>query len=147
MLTIRPAIAADLPAIHGLVADLAEFEKEAAAFTTSLATYQEQFAAGTFQAHVAETSPGDIVGMTLYYLTFSTWKGRMLYLEDFVVKEDYRGQGIGQQLFAAFIEEAKRQQCTMVKWQVLDWNTPAVNFYELQGATIEKNWWNAKIIF
>lgn len=147
IMTIRPATTADLPAIHGLVAELAEYENAASEFTTSLATYQEQFAAGTFQCHVAETETGEIAGMVLHYLTFSTWKGRMLYLEDFVVGQAYRGKGIGQLLFAEFLQEAKRRQCTMTKWQVLDWNTPATKFYELQGATIEKNWWNAKIIF
>lgn len=146
-MTIRPATANDLPAIHGLVAELAEFENAAAEFTTSLETYREQFAAGTFQCHVAVTETGEIAGMTLYYLTFSTWKGRMLYLEDFVVNQTHRGKGIGQLLFAEFLAEAKRLKCTMVKWQVLDWNTPAVNFYELQDATIEKDWWNGKIIF
>lgn len=144
---IRPATSADLPAIHGLVAELAEYENAADEFTTSLDTYREQFAAGTFQCHVAETENGEIAGMTLYYLTFSTWKGRMLYLEDFVVGKAYRSKGIGQLLFAEFLEEAKRRKCTMVKWQVLDWNEPAVKFYELQGAKIEKDWWTAKIIF
>lgn len=146
-MTIRPATSSDLAAIHQLVAELAAYENAAEQFTTSLETYQEQFAAGTFQCHVAEAEDGTIAGMTLYYLTFSTWKGRMLYLEDFVVGQAFRSQGVGQLLFAEFLAEAKRRECTMVKWQVLDWNTPAVNFYELQGATIEKDWWNCKLFF
>ena len=80
-------------------------------------------------------------------MTFSTWKGRMMYLEDFVVNPEYRGQGIGQQLFDSFIAEAKAQDCNLVKWQVLDWNEPAVRFYERNKATIEKEWWNGKIVF
>ncbi|MEL6275632.1 MAG: GNAT family N-acetyltransferase, partial [Bacteroidota bacterium] len=82
-----------------------------------------------------------------YYMTYSTRKGRMLYLEDFVVRHSERGKGIGQQLFQVFLDEAHRRECRMVKWQVLDWNTPAIKFYELQGATIESNWYNGKIIF
>ena len=85
--------------------------------------------------------------MTLYYMTYSTWKGKMLYLEDFVVKADQRNKGIGQLLFDAFIEVAKAKKCRMVKWQVLDWNEPAIRFYEKNNATIETEWWTAKIIF
>ena len=144
---IRPATIEDLPAIHALVGELAEFEKELPAFTASLADYQKDFAANIFQGHVAENATGEVVGMALYYITYSTWKGRMLYLEDFVVKQSERGKGIGQQLFQAFLDEAHRRACKMVKWQVLDWNTPAIKFYELQGATIESNWYNGKIIF
>jgi GNAT superfamily N-acetyltransferase len=80
-------------------------------------------------------------------MTYSTWKGRMLYLEDFVVKERSRRQGIGQLLFDAFLAEAKARGCRLAKWQVLDWNTPAVNFYEKQSAIIEQEWWNGKILF
>lgn len=144
--SIRPATATDLPAIHGLVGELAEFEKERPAFTATIQQYREEFAAGTFSAHVA-VSGGDereIIGMALYYDTFSTWKGKMLYLEDFVVRHALRGNGIGQALFAAYREEAKRRGCALIKWQVLDWNDAAVKFYELQGATIEKQWWNGK---
>lgn len=142
---LRPATSADLPAIHGLVAELAEFEKELPAFTATLEDYQQDFADDVFMAQVAETPEGEIVGMILYYLTYSTWKGRMLYLEDFVVKTEFRGMGIGQQLFARYLKEAQRLDCRIVKWQVLDWNTQAVTFYEKQGAIIEKEWWNAKI--
>lgn len=146
-MTIRDATFADLPAIHQLVGELAEYENARPAFTASLEDYQQNFQKGVFQAHVAEAADGKIVGMTIFYITYSTWKGPMLYLEDFVVQQDQRGKGIGQQLFKAFLDEAHRRECRMVKWQVLDWNEPAVKFYELQGATIEKEWWNAKIIF
>ena len=71
----------------------------------------------------------------------------MLYLEDLVVTAPERRNGIGQLLFNAFVEEAHRLNCVMVKWQVLDWNTPALKFYENNAATIEKDWWNGKIIF
>lgn len=144
-INIRPANATDLPSIHKLVAELADYENELPAFTATIETYREEFADGIFAAHVAEDEEGEIVGMALYYDTFSTWKGKMLYLEDFVVSESLRGQGIGQRLFAAFKDEAIRRGCVMIKWQVLDWNAPAVSFYEQQGATIEKQWWHGKM--
>jgi GNAT superfamily N-acetyltransferase len=87
------------------------------------------------------------MGMVLYYLTYSTWKGKMMYLEDFVVKEKNRGKGIGKALYEAFIEEAKHQQCQLAKWQVLDWNEPAIQFYTQNNAILEKNWWNCKVFF
>ena len=95
---------------------------------------------------VAEVD-NSIVGMTLYYDTFSTWKGKMLYLEDFVVKESYRSQGIGDLLFDATLVEAKKRKCLLMKWQVLDWNTEAVKFYKRKQAEIETEWWNGKIVF
>lgn len=145
-ITIRDAIAADLPAIHGLVYELAEYEKAPQEFIATLEEYQRDFAAGVFQAKVA-LAGGEVVGMVLYFMHYSTWKGKMLYLEDFVVSSPFRGQGIGQQLFDAFLAEAQARGCRLVKWQVLDWNLPAVHFYEKYGATIEKDWWNGKIFF
>jgi len=85
--------------------------------------------------------------MTLYYMTFSTWKGKMLYLEDFVIKKGFRRLGIGQLLFDAFLETAREKGCKLTKWQVLDWNETALKFYEKNNAIIEKDWWNGKIIF
>lgn len=145
-ITIRPATKTDIPAIHGLVRDLAIYEKAEPEFIASLDDYYEDFGNGIFEALVAETD-GQVVGMSLYYLTYSTWKGKMLYLEDFVVKTDYRQQGIGQLLFDAFIAQAKAKKCRMVKWQVLDWNKPAIQFYEKNKAAIETEWWTAKIVF
>ena len=144
--SIRPAVAADLPAIHALVRELAIYEKAEAEFTAALSVYTDNFAAGVFRAHVAEHD-GEVIGMALYYLTFSTWKGRMLYLEDFVVREAYRRGGVGQRLFDAFLQTAKAMDCTMAKWQVLDWNQPAIDFYKKNDAVIEQQWYNGKIIF
>lgn len=142
--SIRKATPQDLPAIHDLVRELAVYENEEAAFTAPLSVYEENFEQDVFDVIVAEME-GKVVGMCLYYLTFSTWKGRMLYLEDFVVQEAYRRYGLGQQLFDALLIEAKNLDCRLAKWQVLDWNEPAVNFYKKNNAIIETNWWNAKI--
>ena len=143
---IRVAKEEDLPAIHGLVRELAVFERAEQEFVASLKDYRDDFRSGIFESLVAEAG-NDIVGMALYYTTYSTWKGRMLYLEDFVVREGYRRQGIGRMIFEAFLEEARKKNCRLVKWQVLDWNEPAQDFYRKYNAVIEKEWWNGKIFF
>lgn len=143
-ITIRKANKNDLSAVHDLVRGLAVYEKEEAAFTATLEEYQRDFETGWFECQVAE-SQGNVVGMIIYYETFSTWKGRMLYLEDFFVKESARRYGVGQKLFDSFHKTAREKGCRMTKWQVLDWNTPAIKFYEKNNAIIEKEWWNVKI--
>jgi GNAT superfamily N-acetyltransferase len=142
---IRTAVFNDLEAILSLVQELARYEKAPDEVWVNIADYRQGFIEGIFEAIVAELD-GEIAGTCVYYLTWSTWKGRMLYLEDFVVSEFHRRCGIGQALFDAFINRARELDCTLVKWQVLDWNTPALNFYRKNGALIEKDWWNGKII-
>jgi GNAT superfamily N-acetyltransferase len=144
-MTLRPATPADLPHVHALVGELAEYERARDEFVATLADYERDFAAGVFEVIVAEADDGTIAGMVLYYLTYSTWKGRMLYLEDFVVGQQFRRRGIGQQLFDAFLARARELDCRLVKWQVLDWNEPALRFYERNKAIIEKEWWNGKL--
>lgn len=141
---IRKGNINDLEGVHALVGELAAYENEPEAFTATLEEYRKDFEDGVFECIVAESSKGEIVGMTIQYLTYSTWKGRMLYLEDFVVKEAWRKHGIGQQLFDALFIRAEEMNCRLVKWQVLDWNEPALSFYKKNNAVIEKNWWNVK---
>lgn len=143
---IRRAVRSDLPAVHGLVYELAVYEKAEEEFVATLEAYQRDFDAGIFRVQVAEVE-SKVIGMVLYYMAYSTWKGRMMFLEDFVVNESYRRHGIGQRLFKAFLEDARRHDCQMVKWQVLDWNEPAIRFYEKNKAVIEQGWWNGKIFF
>ena len=143
---IRLAERADLESIRELVIELAIYEKEPQAVTATLEDYQGAYDSGLIKSFIAE-SDGNIVGMTLFYDTYSTWKGKMLYLEDFVVKASHRRSGIGQLLFDATVNYARQTQCKLIKWQVLDWNQLALDFYEKKGATIEKEWWNGKIIF
>lgn len=145
-ISLRKASRSDLPAIHSLVRELAIYERAESEFIASLNEYEQDFGQGIFQAHVAEVD-GEVVGMVLYYMAYSTWKGKMLFLEDFVVREAYRRYGIGQLLFEAFLEEARRRGCRLAKWQVLDWNQPALRFYEKNGALIEREWWNGKLFF
>ena len=140
---IRPATESDIPGIHALVYELAVYEKEPEAVFTTPEEYLEDFRNGLFESHVAEME-GKVGGMTLFFMMYSSWKGKMLYLDDFVVNEQYRRFGVGQKLYDAFIEEGRRRGCRLVKWQVLDWNEPAIKFYEKNEAIIEKGWWNVK---
>lgn len=144
MIKIRPATESDLPAIHGLMYELAVYEKSPESVEASVEEYLEDFRNGRFESHVAEMD-GRIIGMTLFYMAYSSWRGKMLYLDDFVVTEASRRYGTGQLLFNAFLEEGRRRGCRLVKWQVLDWNEPAISFYRKNEAIIETEWWNGKI--
>lgn len=142
-LTIRPGTIDDLPFIHQMVTELAIYEKEPEAVTATLDDYRRDFESDIFQTLVAEVD-GKPVGMMLYFMMYSTWKGRMMYLDDFYIKPSHRRMGIGERLFEAFKDISKQQDCKLIKWQVLDWNEPAIKFYEKVGATIEREWWNGK---
>ena len=143
-ISIRKATQSDLPAIYNLVKELAVYENAPEELTASIEDYQRDFEEGVFESQVA-VQEDCIIGMIVYYMTYSTWKGKMLYLEDFIITEKYRQKGIGYLLFEAFLAEAKYKGARLTKWQVLDWNTPAIKFYEKHGATIEKDWWNGKV--
>ena len=142
---IRKAKKKDISSIYNLVVELAVYENEPKAVTTSIKDYENSFSEGLFEAIVAEQH-GHILGMALYYMTFSTWKGRVLYLEDFVVTKSSRKKGIGQLIFDAVILEAKKKKAKLLKWQVLDWNKSAIIFYERNHALIEKEWYNGKLL-
>ena len=141
---IRKAKKEDLKAVLDLVIELAVYENEPDAVTATLDDYVLGFDENRIQIIVAEVK-GKIAGMALYYLTFSTWKGKMMYLEDFVVNEAYRRTGIGEMIWSELLKDTQNQNCRLLKWQVLDWNEPAIKFYEKHNATIEKEWWNGKI--
>lgn len=143
--TLRKATKQDLQAVLDLVNELALYEKAPQEVTVNLADYEKDFENKVFDIILAEQG-NEIVGIAFYYMAYSTWKGKMLYLEDFVVKEELRGHGIGKLLFKAFLEEAKNLGASLAKWQVLDWNKPAINFYEKYNSTIEKEWYNGKIL-
>lgn len=124
-----------------LIQELATFEKQPDAVEVTVADL-ERDGFGThplFQILVAELD-GEIPGIALYYNRFSTWKGKTIHLEDLIVSEKYRGSGIGMELYQAVMEEAKNQNVRRVEWNVLDWNAPAISFYEKTGAVVFKDW-------
>ncbi len=145
-ITVVKATKKDIPTVYNLVKELAKYENALHEVTIDLDYYLNSFSNDIFRCIVAKDKD-EIVGTCIYYLTYSTWKGKMMYLEDFVVREEHRKKGIGQLLFDEFIKQSKKENCTMAKWQVLDWNEPAIKFYNKNLATIEKDWWNCKIIF
>lgn len=136
----------DLPDILNLVTELAIFEKEPNAVTATIEDYIKAFETELISAFVAKVD-NQTVGMALFYDTFSTWKGKMLYLEDFYVQPHFRNLKIGSMLFDKVIQEAKDRGCKLIKWQVLDWNEKAISFYKKKNAIIEDEWYNGKIIF
>ncbi len=141
---IRSADTNDAESILKLVRELAKYEKAEDQVTATVQDYKTSLISGKIFCKVAELD-NEIIGIALYYETFSTWRGLMYYLEDFIVSEKYRGHGIGKKLIDSFLKEARLANAVLVKWQVIDWNEPAIKFYEQMGATIEKEWWNVKM--
>lgn len=143
---IRPAIAADCPQMMLLIQELAAFELAPEEVTVSL----EEFVDAGFgsqpvwSAFVAENQ-GQLVGLSLFYIRYSTWKGRRLYLEDLIVTADMRGQGIGKLLFDQTLAYSRAQGYQGMVWQVLDWNKPAIEFYKKYQASFDPSWVNVSI--
>ena len=143
---IRVAFKEDCPRLMELVNELALYEKAPEEVTVTL---DEFIDAGfgdkpVWKAFVAEVD-GIIVGFAVYYIRYSTWKGNRMYLEDLIVTEEYRGKKIGKLLFDRLIAEAKELGFSGMVWQVLDWNEPAINFYNKYEANIEAGWLNASL--
>lgn len=144
--SILPAQPAHVSAMMQLIKELAQFEK---APHEVIATEQTLLTHGfsekpLYVAWVATVEP-DIVGMSLCYVRYSTWKGPVLYLEDLIVTESHRGKGIGKALFEQTLTYAREKQYNKLVWQVLDWNTPAIDFYRSYGANMDPEWLNASI--
>ena len=143
--TIRVAIPGDEEAIFQLIKDLAEFEKAPNEVSnTSQELGKHLFEEGICEAIVCEYK-NEIVGFALYYRSYSTWKGICLYLEDFYVKPEMRGFGVGLLLFEEVIRIAKVKEVKRVDWQVLDWNENAIQFYKKQGAILDGEWINGRL--
>jgi ribosomal protein S18 acetylase RimI-like enzyme len=140
---IRTGEKADIPAVYNLVVELAVYEKEPDAVTATLEDYYNDFEEDIFKILVAEID-GEVTGMMIYYIAYSTWKGKIVYLEDFVINEQYRRHGIGQLLYDRLLIESKKMKAKLIKWQVIDWNEPAINFYKKNNAIIETEWYNVK---
>lgn len=141
---IRAAMLNDMPAVHALIAELAAYEKAAHEHTNSLEQLKHDFVNGYFGCLVAEQA-GEIVGILLYCFPYSTWKGRVFYVEDIVVKEAARGQGIGKQLFDEALRLAKAARVGRVAWQVLEWNEPAIRFYKRMPVSFDAEWVNCRM--
>ncbi|WP_258105382.1 GNAT family N-acetyltransferase [Marinoscillum sp. MHG1-6] len=145
---IRKGTKDDLPAALELIRELALYEKAPEEVTNTLEMMERDgFGEEPVFGFIMAESESMIVGMSLYYFRYSTWKGKRLYLEDLIVTEKFRGKGIGKLLFEQTIETAKSTGCTGVMWQVLDWNEPAINFYKKYNTQFDKEWVNCNINF
>jgi GNAT superfamily N-acetyltransferase len=146
MITIRPAEKKDCKRLLELIYELAVYEKAPEEVTVTLSHFEESgFGQNpVWWGFVAEEN-NTVLGFTLYYIRYSTWKGQRMYLEDFLVTEAARGKGIGQLLFDRLIEEAKTKQLNGIVWQVLKWNEPAINFYKKYNAAFDGEWYNSSI--
>jgi N-acetylglutamate synthase-like GNAT family acetyltransferase len=146
MIQVRKGTIDDLPEVHALIRELAEYEKAPEEVTNTVEDMKwDGFGENPiFKFFVAETEKG-IVGIALYYTAYSTWKGKMIFLEDLVVTENMRRSGIGKMLFNAVAREAKEVGAKRFKWQVLDWNEPAIAFYKKIGADLSGEWLNCNM--
>ena len=141
--TLRRGKESDLPRVLALIQELAVYEREPDAVTNTLAMMQRDgFGPAPIFSFFVLEKEDQLIGLALFYTAYSTWKGRMLYLEDLVVTEAARRGGYGRLLFDAVVAEAQRTGAQRMKWQVLDWNEPAIAFYKKLGATIESEWLN-----
>ena len=138
---IRKATKNDMPSVLELIQELATFEKEPDAVVVTVDDLvRDGFSENPlFQCFVAEVD-GEIIGMALYYYRFSTWKGKTIHLEDLIVKESKRGTGAGFALYKEIIKQGKAENVRRIEWNVLDWNTPAIDFYEKSGAKVLSDW-------
>lgn len=145
---IRRAKREDCIAMMDLIRELAVFEKAPEQVTVSLTHFEESgFGPNpVWWAFVAETD-GKIAGMALYYIRYSTWKGQRMYLEDIIVSEPNRGKGLGTKLMDSLIKEAQENKFSGMLWQVLDWNEPAINFYQKYNARFDGEWINVSLDF
>jgi len=147
MLTIRPATAADVPLILEFIRELAEYEREPqAAVATQADLLRDGFGPEPkFRVDIAEWS-GEPAGFAFYFWNYSTWQGKPgLYLEDLFVRPRFRGKGIGKALLVHLAHVALKNNCGRVVWQVLDWNTPSIEFYKSLGAETMSEWLTMRV--
>lgn len=143
---IRIGTVNDLPQVLNLIKDLAAFENEPYEVEVTI-TEMQNWGFGKdkiFDFFVIEID-NKIIGLALYYFKYSTWKGKCLFLEDIIVKENDRNKGYGKKLFNAVIEVAKNTGVKRMEWQVLDWNKNAIEFYNKYQANLDSKWLNCKL--
>ncbi|HEX9980004.1 MAG TPA: GNAT family N-acetyltransferase [Flavobacterium sp.] len=138
---IREGKKEDMAAVLKLITELAVFEREPEAVVVTVADLERDGFGDKplFHTFVAEAD-GEIAGIALFYYRYSTWKGKTLHLEDLIVTEKMRGSGLGFALYSEIIKHGKKDNVRRIEWNVLDWNTPAIDFYQRTGAKILEDW-------
>lgn len=139
--TIRKANKNDMPRVLELIQELATFEKEPNAVVVTVEQLQKDGYSGhpDFTCFVAETEK-QIEGIALIFERYSTWKGKVIHLEDLIVNQKMRGSGIGTALLDEVIKYGAQLGVKRISWEVLDWNLPAINFYNKKGANVMEGW-------
>ncbi len=139
--SVREANKNDMPNALTLIKELAHFEKESNAVEVTVSDLQKDGFGNNpkFKCFVAETND-EIVGIALVYMRYSTWKGKVLHLEDLIVSESMRGSGLGTALLDEVVKYGTSMNVKRISWEVLDWNEPAIEFYEKKGADVKRDW-------
>ncbi len=147
MLTLRPAQVSDVPLILEYIRELAAYEREPEAVVATPADIERWvFSDEAFVKVTLAEWDGEPAGFALWFLNFSTWEGKPgLYLEDLFVRLEFRRHGIGKALLRHLAETASREGWTRFVWQVLDWNAPAIEFYEAHGAKVMRSWLTCRV--
>jgi GNAT superfamily N-acetyltransferase len=147
MLRLRPATREDVPTILQLIRDLAEYERDPQAAVATADDIVRDVFGDPPACHVVMADwDGQPAGFALFFYNYSTWQGRRgLYLEDLFVRPEFRGRHIGKALMVHLARRAVAEGCVRYQWQVLDWNTPAIGFYESLGARIMDGWLTVRI--
>jgi GNAT superfamily N-acetyltransferase len=141
MITIRPATPDDIPLVHSLIRALAEYEREPhSVHITEEQLLRDGFGTNPYYECVIAESDGAPAGFALYFPIYSTWQGPSLHLEDLFVRPEFRGLGIGKALLNHVAAAALKRGCTRLQWDVLEWNQPAIDFYQSIGATMLHEW-------
>jgi GNAT superfamily N-acetyltransferase len=143
---IRRGFKSDVPKVLELIKELAQFEKALDQVSNTVERMEEDgFGSNPIYGFFIAERDNDIVGLSLYYYRYSTWKGKRLYLEDIIVTEKERGKGIGKMLFERTMKFAVEEKCTGMMWQVLDWNKSAIDFYKKYNAKLDGEWINGHL--
>lgn len=146
-ISIRNAQKGDEVVLIDLIKGLAEFEKDLEAVENT----PERLAIDLFENKLCEAilaeQNNQVIGFAIYYTSYSTWKGPCMYLEDLYIIPEVRGTGAGGKLFDRVVEIAQERNYARMDWQILDWNTPAIEFYKKRGAQIDEDWLNGRLFF
>lgn len=145
-LIIRKGTKEDLPRVLDLIKELAIYERAPEAVINTVDDMIEDgFGMRPVYGLIVAEDDGIIIGIAIYYIRYSTWKGKGIYLEDLLVTDNLRGKGIGKKLFEEVIKVAKQDNAKQISWQVLDWNETAINFYKKFNAELDGEWINGKL--
>ena len=145
-MTIRNGVKQDLPIVLELIKELAEYENAGNEVTLTLEQLENDvFGDRPWYYFLIAEENKKIIGLSFYWIRYSTWKGKFLFLEDFIVKNEYRRKGVGSALFEETIKICSKLNLNGMIWQVLDWNTSAFNFYKKYNAEINGKWLNGKL--